>query len=286
MNGGNQSMESLKTEAPADKNIMQAFNTKKLCDCSDNEIDRAIIPAVSEAFFYIGKRDTPSISGDLKFIYDNLPGELKRILPALRLGEIPIAFKRGLLKEFGEYFGLNVAELLRFCKSHYESEQRINAAKTILKPIQAPQLAPSKESLFYLYKNNLLDAFEKNKVGGNYESNGPGLYDFCNKLGLIIFSTKEKYDIMQDAAHAVIKDQHMALIVIVEDFKRRPLQKIIDVISEHLNNAGPLTEGIKPLIISKSKFLTLKAFFSDIDMSELNLSEIVDNKKDLFINEA
>lgn len=273
-------------EGPVNKEILQAFNTKKISDCSPRELDTNLIPAVTNAFKFIGKRDSESLSGELKFIYDNLPGELRTLVPAMRSGEISISIKRGLLKEFGEYYGINVAEILRFCKTHYESIERSNAAKVILKPIDTAKMPPSKESIFYLYKNNLIEACAKHFAGNNIEVNGPALYDFCNKLGLIIFSTKEKYDIMQDAAHALIKDQHNILFVTVEDYKRKPHKRIIELLTNSLEQNKPLPDEVKTLLIAKSKYLTLKAFFNDIEMNDLSLTQLIDSKKEKFLNEA
>lgn len=249
-------------------------------------MDLHIIPVVTQAFNFIGKRDSLTLSAELKFIYDNLPAELRLLLPGMRVGEIPIALKRGLLKEFGEYFGLNVAEILRFCKAHYESIERANAAKQILKPEKENTPVPSKESIYYLYKNNLIEAYAKYLNGHSIEVNGPSLYDFCNKLKLIIFSTKEKYDIMQEAAHALIKDQHNILFVTVEDYKRKPFKHIIELLTASIEENKPVPEDIKNMLIMKSKYLTLKAFFNDVEMSDLSLSDLIDNKKDLFINEC
>ncbi len=270
----------------ADKNIVAAFATKKICDCSPRELDIQLAPAINQAFKFIGKRDSESLQSEIKFIFDNLPAELRNVVPGMRSGEISIAIKRGLLKEFGDYFGLNVAEILRFCKSHYDSNERAQAAKSTLKTVEPTKPAPSKESLFLLYKFNLLDAYAKNLAGHSIEVNGPSLYDFCNKLQLIIFSTKEKYDIMQDAAQAIIKDQHNILFVTVEDYKRKPYKRIIEILTESINDNKPVPEDVKNMLIMKRKFLTLKAFFNEVAINELILSELVDSKKDLFVNEV
>lgn len=271
-------------ELPADKNIAAALLSKKIIDCNEHELSKIIIPAVSEAFFYTGKRDSKTLSLELEFIYDNLPGELKKFLPALRINEISIAIKRGILKEFGEYFGLNVAELVRFCKAHYDSEIRQNTVKLIIKPQDLPTLPPSLDQQFYTAKNNTIAAYTKNQVGGQFETMAVSCYDFLNKLGLIIFSTKEKYDIMKVAAGKLIAETNLKLSVIPEDYHRRPLKAFISEIENWLNEDQVPSLLTYSKIIAKSKFLTLKAFFHELNESELNLSDLIDNKKDVFLN--
>jgi len=260
-------------------------NSKKIRDCSLREIDEVCIPLVAKVFFNMGRKDKTDTSKELEWIYANLNIELQDKVPDMRIGEISYAFDRGVNREFGDFYGLNVNEFVRFCRAHYDSPQRAQAAQVVMKPVEPPKAPPSTEQIFYMYKNNLLDAFEKNKVGGRFEVSGPGLYDFCNKLGLIIFTTKEKYDILAEAGLKVISDQHLKLATTVEDYHRRPLKRIVECIQASLNEEKPLPEDVKGIVIAKSKFLTLKAFFQEVEMSELDLSELVDNKKDLFFLE-
>lgn len=263
---------------------MAALNSKKICDCTLQELDAIIIPAVSEAFFFVGKRDSPTLSNELKFIHNNLPTELKSILPALRIKEIPLAFKKGLIKEFGEYYGLNVAEFLRFCKAHYDSQLRADTVKSI-KPIEQPKAAPSIESQFYTLKNNVITAFSKNQVGSNFEVMAASCYDFLNKLDLIIFSKKEKYDIMKEAAAKLIAELNLQIYK-SDEFSRKGLKSIVNEVKFWLNDDGTPTISTYRKIIAKSKYLTLKAFFDEIQESELSLNDLIDNKKDFFVNEA
>jgi len=274
------------SETAPDKEILAALNSKKIFDSTPFELDKIVTASVAQIFAYVGKKNDPGVSDLLNVIYTILPGELRREVPAMRLNEIPLAFKKGTLKEFGEYYGLNVAELVRFCKSHYESENRTNTVKSILKPSETPKPAPSLESQFFTAKNNVITAFTKNQVGGNYETMAASCYDFINKLGLIIFSTKEKYDIMKEAAGKLISETNLKLSVIPEDYNRRPLKAFISEIENWLNEDQQPTDITYAKIIAKSKFLTLKAFFHEVQESELSLNDLIDNKKDFFVNEG
>lgn len=276
-------------EVPPDQEIIKAFSSKKIIDCTVKELDNVIAPAVGKSFVFVGKKIDAASNENLIVIYQALPGELRRLLPAMRINEIPIAINRGIYKEFGDYYGLNVAELVRFCKSHYESESRINTVKSFIKPADMPQLPPSLESQFYTAKNNTITAFTKNQVGGNFETMAASCYDFINKLGLIIFSTKEKYDIMKEAAGKLISDTNLKLSITVEDYNRRPHKAFISEIENWLNDGHPTVEYKEisketyAKIIAKSKFLTLKAFFHEVQESELDISVLIDSKKEHFI---
>lgn len=264
---------------------MAALNSKKLIDCTLLEIEKVVIPGVSGAFALTGKKNDSALSDNLKVIYNTLPAELKKELPSMRVNEIAIAIKKAIYGEFGEYYGINTAELVRLCKAHYDSEARINTVKSILKPEDKPSLPPSLETQFYTAKNNTITAYTKNHVGGNFETMGAACYDFLNKLGLIIFSTKEKYDLMKEAAGKLISETNLKLSVIVEDFNRRPLKSFINEIENWLNEDQQPTDLTYAKIIAKSKFLTLKAFFHEIQESELSLNDLIDIKKELFVNQ-
>lgn len=272
-----------RNELPADKEILAALNSKKLIDCTLLEIEKVVIPGVSGAFALTGKKNDAVLSDNLKVIYNTLPTELKKDLPNMRLNEIAIAIKKTIYGEFGEYYGINTAELVRLCKAHYDSEARINTVKSILKPEDKPTLPPSLETQFFTAKNNTVTAYTKNQVGGNFETMAASCYDFVNKLRLIIFSKKEKYHFMKEAASKLISETNLKLSVIPEDYNRRPLKAFIAEIENWLNEDKIPTELTYAKIIAKSKFLTLKAFFHEIQESELDISLIIDNKKFIFV---
>ncbi len=275
--------EPVLNESPPDKEILSAFNSKKIIDCTDIELDLEVTAAVAMAFTFIGKKNDSALSDNLLIIYQLLPAELKKEVPVMRIKEIGLAIKKGIYKEFGEFFGLNVAEFVRFCKSHYDSELRSSAAKTILKPVESEQKPPTPEQQFYLFKNLCIESynfFENNKP---FETRARTCYDFLNKIKLIIFSKKEKYDILEKAAQLVISDQNIKLSVIFEDFNRKPLKRIIQAITESLENDKPLPKYVKEMVINKAKYLTLNAFFHDLQDSELDLSDLINAKKELFI---
>lgn len=264
---------------------MEALQSKKIFDVAPLELVDMVAISVARAFADTGKRIDQNLNEQLDYIVQTLPGNLKRLLPSLRIKEIPIAIERGICKEFGEYFGINVAELFRFCKSHYESDIRANTAKKVLKPIPLPANIPSLESQFYTAKGNCVEALTRLQEKKDFERMAPACYDFLNKLKLIIFTIAEKYEFKKDASIMIATEHKTKLAVIAEDYKRRPITKIINEIEAGIECGKPISEEVNGMILLKAKTLTLKAFFNEIIESELNLSTLIDNKKDLFINE-
>jgi hypothetical protein len=273
-----------KTIAPVDKEIVSAFDSPKLFDCSDADVIKICGGSVSIAFADLSRKADESLNEEVEYILSRLPGSLKRLFPSMRLKEVALAIERGTCKEYGEYYGLNVAEFVRFCRSYMDSEKRVNTAKELLKPVSTPTVKPGAETEFNLYKTNLLGAMDKLKNGHNFEVNAPSLYDFCDKLKLINFTTNEKYEFLAEAAQCVIRDQQLKLSVIVEDYHRKPLKRIIDVITECVEKETPLPGDIAVMVKAKAKYLTLKAFLQEVEINELELAYLVEAKKELFLS--
>lgn len=262
------------------------MQSKKLFDCSDEEIKNVLSAAFTIAFADTSKKVDQHLSDELGYLLDRLPARLKRLFPSVRLNELPIAIENGTCKEYGEYYGLNVAEIVRFVRAYTESTARVNTAKVFLKPVEEEKPAPPADKIFNLYKHNLIEAFEKMKVGGSFEVNGPGLYDFCDAIKIVSFTTAEKYDILAEAAQAVIRDQQLKLSVLVEDFQRKPHKRIIEAINESVEHQKPLPNDVATLVIMKSKYLSLKAYLQSVEVDEINLAELVENKKDFYIQNS
>lgn len=271
-------------ETPPDKEILSCFNSKKISEANQIDFDKVIVPAVSKIFALAGKRDDKNLSDQLNLIYSELPGELRANVPNMRLNEIPLALKRGIYKEYGEYFGLNVAEFVRFCKEYCNSAARVNTVKAIQKPVQRPITPPSRAERWPIFKENLFSAFKKWENSGNYDSIAPALYDVLSDLKLIIVSSEQKYKFMELAGERVISDTNLKLSVLVSDYDRKPLKAVVGFIQASMAESKPLPDHVWVIVLAKTKKLILDAFFLGITGGETGLQTLINFKHSEYLN--
>lgn len=211
------------------KEYIQAIQTQSLGDCKRPDNLKLIYGYIVEAIALAGMKQNTDGQA-LQFITEQLYNELMVKFRNMRHGELKLAMRKGVLKEFGEYFGINVQTCYNWVKSYYNSDELKRAkaefnkalddadgVKRVDKPVNG--LGVSKEnvlSLFNDFKNGLplpsyariyYDAICKEK-GVKTLINDEGLREkirketkdaYSDSIGRIRRKEPEKYQILMNA---------------------------------------------------------------------------------------
>jgi hypothetical protein len=102
--------------------FIKAIMSPTLGDCNRKENLRVIYAYIVESMALAGSQNITD-SGALKFISENLYDEIFLRYRTIRHEEIRLAFRKGALKEYGDYFGFNVQTFYQFIKKYYESDE-------------------------------------------------------------------------------------------------------------------------------------------------------------------
>lgn len=142
--------------------LSQALQSEKICNVPKLELDKILLTAVHKAFSDKGQRIDPV---DMDYIVDNLADSVLFACPFVRIEEIPIAVQKGILGDYGEYFGLNVSTFTNFVKLHYASSNRANLAKqSIVSTTKVYE--PTESEILERDKDLLIQSFEWFKSKG------------------------------------------------------------------------------------------------------------------------
>lgn len=131
---------------------------------------------------------------DKSYLINELTDNIRSRYKSLRAEEIPIAFSRGIRGEYGEFMGLSVITFEKFISEYLNSQFRIDLGKSMPKAIeQRTEVNLTREDRI-AFANQ---AFAKFKVDDFYNDLGNIVYDFLDSEGLITFTAKEKFEIME-----------------------------------------------------------------------------------------
>ena len=206
--------------------------------------------AMAKAFADMGINTTDR-NDEITYLVQNMPAEVLRTLPNIRLSEIPLAINRGILRQFGNFFGLNVATFMHFLMAHYQSEQRLNAIKahSAAMASQAPKTAPSAQQIKQNRISRIATAFYQYKTTGYYNDYGSLVFDNINAMGKIPFTPQQETGILQQARQNMInRYSRVSLYADERAGLRSTLNKII-------NGEAP------NLILTEAKRITLFQLF-------------------------
>lgn len=249
-------MHHLQTSHPtpvATQKTATLLNSPRAIDAPPQQLEYVLAQAMAKAFADMGLK-TDERRQDINYLVQNMPAEVTRNLPNIRLAEIPVAINRGILQQFGEFYGLNVVTFMRFLMAHYQSEQRLEAVKAHLAAATntSESLPPTPRQMQQNRLNRMATAFKQYKAQGYYNDYGSLVFDNINALGKIPFDTEQEAQILQQARQNLI-DRHSRLSLYADERAslRATLNQIIHGEANHL-------------IITEAKRITLYALFDDL----------------------
>lgn len=166
------------------REYIQATNSKSLAECHRADNLKAIYGYIVEAMALAGLKQSDDGQA-LKFISEQLYNELMVKFRNMKHGELRLAFRKGVLKEFGEYFGINVQTCYNWIKLYYQSEE-LKRAKAEFNRLLDEESGIKKSDVpmigFEVPKESILSLFKDFKNGSPLPSYARVYYDAILKI--------------------------------------------------------------------------------------------------------
>lgn len=126
-----------------------------------NHIYKSIVLAME----LVGSKNAEN-HDSIKFIAEKFFEEISVKYPYARHGEITLAFKKGALKEYGEYFGFNVQTMWVWFKKYMESPELLAARRQWIDIIEMPKAVPLLTGSSDIPKESIMNVFKDFKDRG------------------------------------------------------------------------------------------------------------------------
>ncbi|TYP89458.1 hypothetical protein BC792_12759 [Sphingobacterium allocomposti] len=244
---------------------LEALSSEQICKVPEIDLDKVLMTAVHKAFRDKGQEVDPN---QMDHIVDNLLPTVLKSCPFIRIAEIPIAIEKGILGDYGDYFGLNVVTFTNFIKSHYASEKRAKIAKQTMYEEEEKE-PPSEQEILEKDKQLLSYAFEQYKKSGYYEDHGNYMYKVAvKKLGLFSLSAERQKEYLDNGRAKAVEKLKTELIQKPHERRR---------ITSCIQQAGAMekgSEGVK-LVYKESLQLALMGWFKDLVESGIEITELL-----------
>lgn len=251
------------TLTPTEVVVVNSRQSNRIADCSDKEIDDALLNAISMAYFQSGQALNAGI----------VNAEIKELIPDLRIyfstvciGEIALFFKQGIDGMHGEYFGLNCKTYRQWLRSGMGSTARLEALKKQRKFLEELNMPPepTAEEKEALVLKGVLDSFAEFKKTRFVYDTGNITYNWLDSKKIIPFTTERKKDIIKKA-EANIRSEMMGKIqVALSSIERNKIKAEMDGLSD---------KDIR--IKSEAKRVALNLFFKELVETDTELSDYI-----------
>lgn len=258
-----------------DNEVSIALNSPMIKDSDNFTLFEIFKNSITKSYLLI-RYDSPS---ELALII----GETLRIAltnyPNIRENEISIAFTRGVLGEYGDFKGLSVVTFIGFLKSYLKDAERQKIiALSMVKPEE--KNIPSSEEIFNMAKGNALKALDDVKTGRDITISGSAVYDWLSGLGIIMLSTDEKSEILNEAKDELIEEYTHKNMTETDRFKRIDNTTIIQA----LNLDYKSSHDVHSKLVRRSKAISLKYFLQEIIISDQDLAELIELKRSEYLS--
>jgi len=188
-----------------------ALRSELYKDTKKGEATKFLIDLISKCYYDCGQvmpgYDTNAQKNALQILTGATHEEIIRYFPFIRIQEVKIAFENGCRKDYGDFFGINVATFNLWIKG-YLADQRRKDAKLKIEEENKQPVKPllSVTEAEYEWKQAMIKQFEDFKATGVLKCELPN-YQFTEfeKRGLITLNKTEKEFIWEQAKDKVIE---------------------------------------------------------------------------------
>lgn len=243
-----------------------ALQGKKIRDHSTIELEDELNKIIQTTFFNSGQKLSAE---DAIPMLDSMIPDLKNYFNGMTIEEIKVAFKRGLMKEFGDYFGLNPVTFLNWLKNYMTSANR-SSVKTKLKTQEEKVLSDQeKEELNLKGVIRCWNDFKEKRIIYDF---GNATYNYLERKGIINFNKQRKNEIKADVKKRLIESEAFRSEGSKSMKERRDFKGIIDRLKSE-------TGEQKDILIFECRREALKIYFSELlEMGE-ELETILNEKR-------
>lgn len=247
----------------------QAIQAVKICDMPQKDAINQLMSIIVKCYFDAGQQ----IAGEnetkrgqqLQLIATSLLSELSKF-KHMSIQDVQIAFKNGVRREYGEFYGLNPATYYQWLKS-YQFDEKRKAALHAIKNAgnKEPEPLMSKSEAEYEFKQAVMGQFKRYKAGGALEVVFPiRLFQHYEGLGLIKITTAEKWELYRKAKAKLAEQLKIKRLNPKNGVDAMDLNRIITRIEDNCEN-----ETDKVRIRSIACEMAIRNFYDSI--TELKL---------------
>lgn len=256
--------------SPRDNEVAIALTGRMIKDIDRQYLFNIFKGAINRAYLLI-RYEAPI---ELQLIIDETMKLAQNNYGTIREGEVEIALTRGVLGDYGSDFkGLSVVTFIGFIKAYLKDEARSKLLGTPVKEYNQPDY----NQIFTMSKGNALRALNDVKEKKDITLYGSIVFDWLRKIGLIDLNEYIEAEFAEDARSELYNEFSMKAEITTDKYKRREFGDIVTALIP--KEDGTVDNLVAHKILSRSKCLTLKAFMEGVLLEELDLEQMIEDRR-------
>jgi len=253
-----------------DLSIIKAIESELVNVVPDEILKGRLLELVHNSHLTAGIKP-PDNKIELNITLNEIISEQRNNKSNLRFDEIEIAFKNGIHKKYGEYYGLNAVTFCFFIREYLKESARLEAIK--IKNTIEVKKDPTEEEIYQLSVSNCIQSENEFKSKGTVGRFGVVVYEFLEKQKILVLDTPAKKEYFEQAKTDLQNYIHSKKSVSLDKFEIRDLNSTLQSL---INNDGNKTTYEKLVVISKR--LAVDDYFRSLELDELTIDKVLNAK--------
>ena len=198
--------------------------------------------------------------------------------PGLSIAELGIALDKGVKRDYGDYFGLNVVTFLDWVRSYFESPERKAAVSEKYQLALPPKTVPTEKEFEDLKRMNTISMFAMYKHHGVLLGNPSYPFDYLEAKGVLKMTREEKFSIYEEAKRIASKnfipENELSKLETQRANKTtavcRSLESAVGIILQ-----GKVADDLEKIAVIEAKRISLARFFDRLIADNKNLADLL-----------
>ena len=256
---------AIKKEEKTENPYVLAISSAKVSELSKPDMVKRLIDIISISFYEAGQTikgpNEAAQAAELKTLAFSVYNDIKSNFKYLRADEVALAFRNGVRKDYGEYFGLNTATFYGWLKAYSASERRKDALQRQKSESEYVKPIMTKDEAEYAWKQSIEARFKAFKETGVLNIEFPGfVFDYFEETGRVTLTKSEKEEIFKEARQRVCEEAKLRRINPRSKNELSNLTALIKRFEEDCETK----DDIKRVKV-EAKRLAVKRYFESID---------------------
>jgi hypothetical protein len=251
-----------KTENP----YILALTSSRIMEMKKADAVKEMIDIVSKTYFEAGQQmpgsDVQAQSKNLQILSAALHEEVKLSFKFIRMEELRLAFRNGVRKQYGEWYGINIATFHGWIKGYLAEEKRREALNNLKAQSELPP-APimTQTEAEIAWKQTIKSRFDSFKKSGVLSIEFPSyVFDWFEQKGIIKLSKSEKEEIYEQAKAKVAELKRLIRVAPKNTYE---LKRAGDFLARMEQDS--LTGDDKREIKTEAKLMAIRKYFEGIE---------------------
>lgn len=243
--------------SPSELLYIKANDNVQIHSKSSSEVTKKLNDLISKTFFEAGQSKLSShehLALCMSFTKDLFLSYRFKTFE-----EIELAFHKGVRKEYGEYFGLNIVTFINWIKSYEKDQKRIEALQKKINQINYSHKELTHEEKHSIHLKSICDCFDdyaKNGMLSKYKGyDDLTCYDILKKSDIIHITKEYSWEIWNKAKKNVEARLNAEKLKNAGDYLR--IKEIVKRL-ETINNSDDIE------IKNEAKRIALRDFFDGL----------------------